>query len=1307
MAREGAREREMHRYYKPWLETFIPTGLKPTLCLPPENLVEQDCPRSCRDKALTAFAQLGCLRLNVKRGVVTLLDSSKQYIIAEATRSLSLLDDSQHAPEDELWFGNSYIERDIGVSSDAMYPGSYIAHGPDGSYTAAALVVDDLAVHEKYKTRDYAGHGISFYCGVPITTKLGHVIGVYSVTDDKPRSGLLPAELRFMTDMAVIVIQHLEVVKNDRARARGERLIQSIGTFIEGDVTEKASQINPPFHSQPTPSIAQSAVQWDGGCLDAPTLPSDGKHSKANRPVNGDANLALGQAEPPETQASALETHDYKADRRAISSERQKLEKPGTAQEAAVHPEARRLEERKRAAALKEKALSDSLHVFDRAAAILRVCLSVDGVVYLNASSANLSSGSSMQDLDSAVSMVRHSKPTNRRVDNQKTEHSSRSSSAEDGLRESTAQESSDSNSSTAAASNNDSSYPPTTDQRCEVLGISQLGPDKAVKISEQTLRRSVRRHPHGSCFIYDQHGNPASSDETSDSASASTIPTKQAQKDQSLRETRHLPTTKALLKAFPGARKIVFLPLWDFAAGRWHSGMVLWTNDVNRLTNIQDDLSYLKAYNNAVMNEVNRIDLALSDTAKATFLANISHELRSPLHGILGSIEFLNDTALDDFQSSMVLAVETCGKTLLDTLNHVLDYAKINRLSKNGPLHPRSRAIHGHVQPSSSDSSLTDDFDMAVVVEEAIEAVYAGQVFHSANADKLSAKGRGGQTAANRAMQSRKAARKDLSQVSAASTSQVRLTLNIDNLANWKVRSQPGAIRRIVMNILGNALKYTSQGSINVVLEADESQEKSSSNLHVVLKVTDTGRGMSGEFMKNHAFAAFAQEDSLATGTGLGLSIVRQIVDSLKGNIDLSSEKEVGTEIRIWLRLPKSQKEEDDDTEKNTVAEVRELTKGLEMCIIMPRPEKTEGAREARTLRPMPTVEESLRDLIAQWFSMKVHISPNMEGDPPNFFVYPEPPPIDYLLDQHGRTKTSQEIPVIVLCTNAFEAASLRSHGIHRLTEIGRIIEVIAQPSGPQKLAKVLQRCMRRMKLLGDSESPRSTGPTPLSIKPQGASSSATVAPAQAVKTQGYYPGREPRDDTSMSDHEPAASAVPKPSNNNRCSSQADVELPVRLKGEGPRVLVVDDNSINLHLLVTFVKKTNHPHESAMDGEQALEAYRKGVLDDGGKYTFKYILMDISMPVMNGIMATKEIRRFEKEQRVRTPAIIIALTGLGSESAQNEAYQAGFDHFLSKPIVSFPASSRCDFLAVVIDNLADIGLVSLQRFKDLQKLLL
>ncbi|KIV79285.1 hypothetical protein PV11_06853 [Exophiala sideris] len=1270
--REGAREREMHRYYQPWLETYISSELEQAEYLPPKITHN---PRSSRDKALTAFAQLGCLRLNARRGIVTLLDTHRQYILAEATQSLSLLSDSQHFDGDELWFGNSFIERGKGISQDALFPEKYTAHAEDGSsYTAPALVVGDIAKDERYKARGYAGNGVSFYCGVPITTKMGYVIGAYTVTDDKPRDGLSPQQLRVMCDMAVIVAEHLESVKSHRARARGERLIRGIGAFIEGESGIESVQTTPGHQPQPS----ERRFSSESGQTMSPGHPRTPAFKGL---VIGDANTPA--SDPNEAAKHELEhaSRDYFSDRTQPDNEGYKTTTP-----AAEKPDSEQGQRRstplKRSATGQKNSLLSPQHVFDRAAAILRTCVNADGVVFINASAANLSAGSSMNDSNtdsnSGVNTLQHSRAKSKRhvEHGQNDEVQVKVDGTANGIPDPVTNEASDSSSSAGTRSNSDSSTGPVKKQPCELWGTSVLKQQKAFNITQQTLRRFVRRHPKGKCFTFDKFGKPASSDESSESAS--TMPEDDPSKagSNSPKAVRHISTTTSLIKALPDARNIVFLPLWDFSKERWHSAVVLWSNDASRLTNIEDDMSYLAAFNNALMNEVNRINLALSDTAKATFLANISHELRSPLHGILGSIEFLHDTDMDDFQAGMVISVETCGKTLLDTVNHVLDYAKINNLSNQNSKRLGSARNQGYQQSTNSDDSLTGDFDMALIVEEAVEAVYAGQVFRSANTDALEGKGPS-RSAAGRAMEKRFATRETLSEAAADNADNVRLTLNIDDHVNWRVRSQPGAIRRVVLNILGNALKYTNKGSIDVSLVVDHSRKKGHSHLHAHLKVTDTGRGMSGEFMKNHAFTAFSQEDSLATGTGLGLSIVRQIVDSLGGKIDLASEKDAGTEISIWLSLPRSQQPAQPDFEKNIMTEMRKQTKGLEISLLLPTPEER-AENQTKALRAMPTVESSMRNLLSQWFSMNVTKAKSMEGNSPNFFLYPEPPPIDYLMDSHGKPDSEGEIPVIVLCTNAFEAASLRSHGLHQLTDIGRIIEIISQPCGPQKLAKVLHRCMQRMKKLEKDHSKSSSEHVPMSMNRSNTEDKglASKSPVDAQKSQGSEPesGADKltfrEKDKNKNKRHSQLSAAKEAARQELQSfdgpdSAEDPELEKQAENR-PRVLVVDDNNINLHLLVTFVRKTGNPHESATNGLKALEAYKRSVED---KKAFKYILMDISMPIMNGIAATKEIRKFEKDNQIEDGATIIALTGLGSESAQTEAYQAGFDNFLSKPI--------------------------------------
>ncbi len=580
-----------------------------------------------------------------------------------------------------------------------------------------------------------------------------------------------------------------------------------------------------------------------------------------------------------------------------------------------------------------------------------------------------------------------------------------------------------------------------------------------------------------------------------------------------------------------------------------------------------------------------------------------------------------------------------------------------------------------GVTQATTSDSSLTSTFDLAVIVEEAVEAVYAGQVFRTANADAL--EGRGPPLSSyNRAIMQRQDAKAQIALGQAALSSEVQLTLNIDNGGDWHVASQPGAIRRIVMNLLGNALKYTDRGSINISLQLDESrQHDEDSHCHAVLIVSDTGKGMSEDFVKNHAFTAFSQENSLTSGTGLGLSIIRQIVESLGGKIDMRSQKGVGTEIKIWLSLQVGRTA----PQKNNLHQIQERTASLKMCLLDPRGEYTptgepQPAAPRMGLGRRWAVDESLRDLTTQWFSMHVFTASNMNGVTADFFVYAEPPPIEYLLHQHGQNGSDSETPVLVFCQNAFQANSLRANGIHHLTEIGRIIEVVAQPVGPQKLAKVLQRCLQRGKKLDSPSESYSGEQVPRRVRD---SDEIQEAPHHA-RDSSKETLRAPEVSQNGS-QEVLPVTRPGLAHRQTAPSPTSPRKPLRVKAQPsfsedglkdptvPRVLVVDDNDINLQLLVAFVRKAKLSFEPASNGLQALEAYKRCAFSKALR--FRYVVMDISMPVMDGITACREIRKLEEQENME-PAQIIALTGMGEEGdIREEAKEAGFTKFLAKPI--------------------------------------
>ena len=566
--------------------------------------------------------------------------------------------------------------------------------------------------------------------------------------------------------------------------------------------------------------------------------------------------------------------------------------------------------------------------------------------------------------------------------------------------------------------------------------------------------------------------------------------------------------------------------------------------------------------------------------------------------------------------------------------------------------------------------------FDLAIVVEEAVEAVYAGQVFRTANEDALEGKGPP-LSSYSRAILQRQDTKDKIALGQAATSTSVQLTLNIEDGTDWGVLSQPGAIRRIIMNLLGNSLKYTEKGSISVSLELDRSREKTADedHRHAVIVVSDTGKGMSDNFVKNHAFTAFSQENSLASGTGLGLSIIRQIVDSLGGKIDMRSQKGVGTEIKVWLSLQIS----DIQPERSTLPQMRERIRDLTMCLLDPRGDFTPTYE---TLPPTPpmgfgkiwSVDESLRNLTSQWFSMHTFTAANMENVSADFFVYAEPPPIEYLLHEHGRNGSGSETPVLIFCQNAFQANSLRANGIHHLTEIGRIIEVVAQPVGPQKLAKVLQRCMQRKQKLEDTGDANSFDHVPrrltesdeMKVPTRDAPMTTNGRPVTPDAVHGRSQSGLHKTRPGLT-HRQTAPPTDSPKHPSRAQIQSTPSDDGRRDPSAARVLVVDDNDINLQLLVAFVRKAKLSFEPASNGLLALEAYKRSAFS--AALRFKYVVMDISMPVMDGMTACREIRKFEKQERM-DPAEIIALTGMGEESdIKEEAKEAGFTKFLAKPI--------------------------------------
>jgi CheY-like chemotaxis protein len=491
---------------------------------------------------------------------------------------------------------------------------------------------------------------------------------------------------------------------------------------------------------------------------------------------------------------------------------------------------------------------------------------------------------------------------------------------------------------------------------------------------------------------------------------------------------------------------------------------------------------------------------------ARAAFVAATSHELREPMNGVIGMLRLLLDTKLSTEQHAWAVAALDSAESLLTVINDILDLSRIDS---------------GRLELAAL------DFDPAGLVRRVVDTLQP----------RARAKG-------------------------------VPVICTVAPAAPRVVRGDPGRLRQALLNLVGNAVKFTEHGRIEVALDRLPGRNAA---FGLQLTVSDTGAGIPAELLAELGRGPAAQSPALVRrfgGSGLGLLVTHGLVRRMGGRLELTSR--VGQGTRAVLTLP------------------------------LERPQATPLGAAA------PASLAGRRLLIA-----------DREGT---------------LRDRLQETALRWGLEVRSAASGAAAMALLRE-ALERAAPFDAALLDADLPDGDAHAIAAAWRA-----LPGHAA-------TQLIIS---ASSGlrGDAARAETAGFQAYLP--RPVDDETL-----LACLV------RLFGGGGAIGLVTRHQLSEPvDVLVVDDNPVNVRLATTVLEKEGHRVESAADGLEALAAVRRG--------RFAVVLMDVQMPRLDGLEATRRIRALRDRARASVP--IVALTADAMAGDDRRCLDAGMDDYLTKP---------------------------------------
>ncbi|KAI9434204.1 Fph type histidine kinase [Lactarius indigo] len=629
-------------------------------------------------------------------------------------------------------------------------------------------------------------------------------------------------------------------------------------------------------------------------------------------------------------------------------------------------------------------------------------------------------------------------------------------------------------------------------------------------------------------------------------------------------------------------------------------------------------ELSYLRAIGVIILSAVLKRRMTLADKAKSLFISNISHELRTPLHGILAAAELLADTPLNHTQSSFLQTVQACGTSLVETVNHVLDFTKLSGNAKAGGVEHVIR---------------TTKINVLQLIEEAVEGSWIG---HRARTFIRQQESEIGSLYAP--------PRQD-----GSGKKLVEVVIEIgDREEGWLLQLEKGGIRRVLMNVFGNSLKFTTDGYVHVIIrQLPSTPDVPSNKVKLELVVADTGKGISQDFLKNQLFHPFSQENPMQTGTGLGLAIVNSIVQSkgVDGKVDVWSAENVGTEIKVTFSAQLVEEDELSPKVSDT------LNSDPEHPIRVSLVGFDDPHRGVQLLRKVLT-----HYLVSWW----------------NFQIAPPGSLGDIVLAIERRDIRQ---PFVFLTVSRGEKHLMTT--VTEFERLGGFCRILYKPGGPSRLRQSLKHCIHALKI---SRRPSPSPETP-TIRGSSSTSPPTHVPVSVlgprsitvhpVAAWSAIPASDEEDDGSQEGVQ-----LNRIRSLSQSQSTTSPTIPVGDTGgsllrssvgalgsrKHVRVLVVEDNSILRNLLIRWLSSKGYEYREAVDGHEGVQLFES----DGH---FDVILLDMSMPILDGYGATAQIRKIEASRSGLKSSYILALTGMSTLEDKRKAFEAGVDGYLVKPV--------------------------------------